>query len=55
MKDQGLPTFCAWHNLYFGCDYQISGRPAHKGEMVSHGICRKCARRFRQESSGRIG
>jgi len=55
MKDQGIPTFCAWHPMWHGTEYQISGRPPHKGEMVSHGMCRKCAKRFRQESRGRIG
>jgi len=59
MKDQGIPTFCSWHPLYHGTQYQISGRtPTAKDELtgnISHGLCRKCAKRFRQESRGRIG
>jgi len=66
MKDQGMTTLCAWHNVYFPRDgsgysvpYQISGKPLSvallNGEPVSHGMCRQCAKRFRQESRGRIG
>ena len=58
MKDQGMPVMCGWHPTYFGMTYQIRGRvPTAKDQLtgnISHGLCRKCAKKFRQESRGRI-
>jgi len=64
MKDQGMTTLCAWHSVYFPKEmigyraHQISGKPLSRsllnGEPVSHGLCKRCAKKFRQESRGRI-
>jgi len=58
MKDQGLPVMCCYHPMFFNTTYQISGRvPTAKDQRtgnISDGMCKRCARRFRQESRGRI-
>ena len=41
-----LPTFCAYHPLYVGSQFQMSGPIPLEGDNLSHGICLDCYREF---------
>lgn len=47
--EEKLTTMCSWHLMWHGREFRIAGPRAKPGHDVSHGLCRRCAKRFREE------